>query len=59
METIYLYSSSISCSILYLWPTFFDMEQCHRFLYSWQDTEPVPCTEKEIFGHHVLQNSLR
>ena len=23
----------------------FDMEQCHRFLHSWQDTEPVPCTD--------------
>ena len=22
----------------------FDMEECHRFLHSWQDTEPVPCT---------------
>ena len=31
----------------------FDMEQCHRFLHSWQDTEPVPCTEDEIFGHHT------
>ena len=23
----------------------FDMEQCHRFLHCWQDTESVPCTE--------------
>ena len=23
----------------------FDMEQSHRFLYSWQDAEPVPCTD--------------
>ena len=23
----------------------FDMEQCHRFLYSWQDTEQIPCTD--------------
>ena len=21
------------------------MEQCHRFLHSWQDTEPVSCTD--------------
>ena len=23
----------------------FDMEQCHRFLHSWQDAEPVPCAD--------------
>ena len=23
----------------------FDMEQCHRFLHSWQVIEPVPCTD--------------
>ena len=21
-----------------------DMDQCHRFIHSWKDTEPVPCT---------------
>ena len=44
--------------ITHLWPTcwnflfkvanitwqIFDMEQCHRFLHSWQDTELIPCT---------------
>ena len=24
---------------------FFDMEQCHRFLHSWQNAEQVPCTK--------------
>ena len=24
---------------------FLDMEQCHRLLHSWQNTEPVPCTK--------------
>ena len=23
----------------------FDMEQCHRFFHSWQDTELVTCTD--------------
>ena len=28
------------------WHEFFwYMEQCHRFLHPWQDTEPVPCTD--------------
>ena len=36
----------------------YDMKQFHRFLHSWEDTEPVPCMhrllEDEILGYHML-----